>query len=441
MVRLPDERGANIDETMGQNKSTAQMPPTAPGITIKSAPHGANGYNPSSPATTSEQLLQRSCSAQYNECRELLQSSFNFSRSNKPRIYASSNGLVHGTIAAYNQHHHLIIRPEDVWLAILTQFSCYVNAHAEELRGQFVAHEGKKELTLVMVGTRYTVDFGWFAEEMSRLLKENVVDATLRDWIMPAFSTTTKEDEVVAAIIMMGTLKKYFEFGCMLVCGLPSVTLLGTKEDWMEILGRLDKLKEYGEEPTIWYGLLKPVVTRFVQSFEHPESEEVLDFWQRIVHCWNMGSGPTSLSGWITAFCFWNEEGQLQYRDPGPANSAHLTLDPNHPFNHEAYGLSGPESGKKSKNQREKGWNDLQTPHLSMDGARYHTLDMDAIPAGYGSVPVRVDDNGYSFEALMIAGSVGIEASCSGKAMENGKIGIDTVQATSGWWMFEKKPS
>ncbi|KAI1785227.1 hypothetical protein LXA43DRAFT_151204 [Ganoderma leucocontextum] len=34
----------------------------------------------------------------------------------------------------YRSHHHLRIRPDDVWLAILVQLNFYINAHAEELR-------------------------------------------------------------------------------------------------------------------------------------------------------------------------------------------------------------------------------------------------------------------------------------------------------------------
>ena len=49
-----------------------------------------------------------------------------------------------------------------------------VNKHAEELRKYFVAHEGKKELHVDMVGSRYTVDFGHFAVQMSDQIHENV---------------------------------------------------------------------------------------------------------------------------------------------------------------------------------------------------------------------------------------------------------------------------
>jgi hypothetical protein len=49
-----------------------------------------------------------------------------------------------------------------------------VNAHAEELRSVFVKHEGKKALTITACGSRYTVDFGDLAKQMTGKIEKNV---------------------------------------------------------------------------------------------------------------------------------------------------------------------------------------------------------------------------------------------------------------------------
>lgn len=68
---------------------------------------------------------------------------------------------------AYNRHHDLILRPEDFWQAILTQFSFYVNANAEYLRDRIVDFEGEKTLTVEMGDSNlYTVDHALFANRM-----------------------------------------------------------------------------------------------------------------------------------------------------------------------------------------------------------------------------------------------------------------------------------
>ncbi|KAL8923614.1 MAG: hypothetical protein Q9208_004561 [Pyrenodesmia sp. 3 TL-2023] len=395
-------------------------------VTIKPAGHGAKKIRLSyTLPSDSLQLLKASCQRESQECKEILQSSFG--KTLEASINHSSNGFVHGAIRAYNGHHHLRIRPEDVWFAdfpVISQFSLFVNAHAEELRRLFVAHKGKEELELKYGGTRYTVDFGRFAKQMGELIEQKVVDPELRRWIMPAFTTTTKSDIIVASILLMGTTQKYFDYKCCIECGFlgsehsleeeiltpestrPSVTLLGNKEDWELILTRLEKLKEYGEEPTQFCNLLQPVVSRFVGSFDNPTADETTGFWQRIAHYSSGGSGPSYYSGWITAFCFWDKDGKSMYR---PHHSPDRVAD-----DHETW---------------------YKSRALKLDGMVYHWIESDDVPPGYSSVPVKVDDNGDEFQATMIAGSVATRYSSSQGDGDN----LDTIQPESGWWMFEKK--
>ena len=111
---------------------------------------------------------------------------------------------------------------------------------------------------------------------------------------------------------MMATLQAYFDYRFCLGCGIPYVTLLGEKSDWEQIVQRIEKLKEYGPETTAWYRLLKPVVTRFARSFDEgvADSTENREFWNRVAHWQGGGSGPSYLSGWITAFCAFDDTGK-----------------------------------------------------------------------------------------------------------------------------------
>ena len=378
-------------------------------VTIKPATHGANVLSREQQAEDSRDLLHRACWKESNKCVELLQSSFDSNLG--AAVRPSSNGFVHGAILAYNHHHHLRIRPEDVWFAIISQIGFYINCHAEELRGMFVAHQGKKELEIVFeMGDRYSVDFGVFAQRMTNLIDENVLDPELREWVLPAFSTTTEHDQIVASILLMGVTQKYFNYKCTMCCGLPSVTLLGQKTDWQLIYSRLDKLETFGAEPTQFCKLLRPVISHFIKSFEDPTSDDTISFWQRIAHRYNMGSGPSYYSGWITAFCFWREDGQSLYKC--------LTW---------------------SDSQERTGWEKARHPVLELDGVTYHRVESDEVPPGYSSVPVKVDDNGDVIDSTMVAGSVGINCTSSGDEMDGGLVELDTVSAETGWWMFESK--
>ncbi|KAL8991590.1 MAG: hypothetical protein Q9169_007825, partial [Polycauliona sp. 2 TL-2023] len=216
-------------------------------VTIKTAAHNAeiSSKRPNLLATSAQSLYNQS---RHNgaEHSELLQSSFSDQIFKERTIYASPNGFLHSAIKAYNAHHHLTIRPDDVWFAILSQFNCYLNKAAEEVRHRYVAHKGKKKLTAVYDNaTRYTVDFGDFAQQTAGKIEENVVDPKLRRWIMPHFSTTTETDMVVASVYVMGAMQAYFVYCCATLCWIPSVTLLGERADWVKLLKNLDKLATF----------------------------------------------------------------------------------------------------------------------------------------------------------------------------------------------------
>jgi hypothetical protein len=219
----------------------------------------------------------------------------------------NDSGFINGSVTAYNDHHHLNLRPEDVWLSILVQLKCYINAHAEEVRHLFVDRTDQQELIICgsteVKGTgHFGVDWGLFSYKMSSFLSENVKDPSLRDWILPAFTTTTKVDQAVASILMLASLQKYFEYGYSTMCGFPSITLLGQKEDWVNLEEKLERLPSFGDEVGEWYKLLKPVLGRFVGTFEDPESEETKEFWTKFAHYWSNGSGNNYLSGQFAGY-------------------------------------------------------------------------------------------------------------------------------------------
>src|SRR3984957_10703646 len=281
-------------------------------VTFSPTKHQAETFQPDLSSWSAEVLLKAVFYPRFKAITggQVLQSSFG--HSNTDIIRPCQNGFVHTVLEAYNHHRALIIRPDDVWLAIILLFSRFVNGNAEELRSQFVSHDGKQELVVTAwdARTRRSADYGRLAREMSREIERNVSDPKLCAWILPAFTTTSAQDTIVASIAMMATFKQYFSYRMRLRCGIPRVTLEGEKADWENILNRLEKLKEYGLQTVTWYYLLHPVITRFVKAFDSPDAPENLDFWSKVAHYEGGGSGPTWLHGWITAFCVFGDEGK-----------------------------------------------------------------------------------------------------------------------------------
>jgi hypothetical protein len=330
--------------------------------------------------------------------KSMIQSSF-ADVDRESSLFATKNGLVHACIEAYNEHHKLVIRPDDVWLAILTQLSVHINADAERLRKLFFDDDNKGQKRELHIDVQLEgLDHGRMAFMMTKLMGESMRDPTLRSWILPAFSTTEKTDEAVASIVFMGAMQKYFTYSWGTRCGIPEVTLLGEASDWVEIARRCaDRLGSgaFGEEAKRWYRVLRPVVEGFVETFRDPKGQAAQTFWKGICdkHVPN-GSGSVTYSGWITAFCYWDEKGNcLHGRAYGP-------------------GCNGPR------------------------------LSRSEIPMGFSKVPVTLLDDGVPIATEMVAGSVAIRlrrsADVTSPSARSSKWhGFDTVQPESGWFMYK----
>ncbi|KAJ7249577.1 hypothetical protein C8J57DRAFT_1668506 [Mycena rebaudengoi] len=375
-------------------------------------PKDRDGYTP-------EETFATACVDQHTKSGEILQFSLPMGRDSDgsyiPDIVPNPNGFVATLLDAYTQDRALVIRPDDVWLAILSQFNFFVNGQAELLRGI----------------SRYTADFADIARQMTGLVEKNIVDPTLRAWATPNFTTTTVNDTTVSAVLLMATLKQYFKYISGLCgCGIPRVTLEGEQSDWVKILVRLEKLKEYGLETTAWYHLLRPVITRFVAAFGDPTSAENVDFWQRVAHYQPGGSGRGEYyTGWITAFAVFNKEGRWM----GPRLNPTATLETT------AETLAAAQFWATYGMPNQPVTWDWEDPRdLVLDDTPYHRLHRGAIPPGYAEVDILVDDNGECFDCTMVAGSIGTRVSSSGDCALSVSGEDDTVRPIAGWWLFVK---
>jgi hypothetical protein len=314
--------------------------------------------------SSADELFKLSAGSEFvNTSAQVLMSSYDQNEfSENDGIHASGDSFIRGAIQAWGEHLHLVIRPEEVWFTILVQMNFYMNAHAEDIRSMFVDHEGQEVI--------YVEDLTWY--DVLRRFKDEIQARVktdwLLDWIMPSFTTSTENDVMTANILMMGLTKAFFKFEGGIICGLPSVTLLGEQADWEALLAKLDRLPEFGSEPEAFKARLKPILTRFVSSYADPDSDDTKSFWNQIVSTREghiCGGPPYYVSGWITGFYFWDEKGE-----PFARNEADLTLD------------------------------DITYPSLDLT----HN-----VPVGYARVPFIMRDfnNTERYEAYVLAGTLG----------------------------------
>lgn len=215
------------------------------------------------------------------------------------------DGFVGAAYMAYNNHHELVIRPDDIWLAILAAMAGYVDAHAEEMREVFVKHSGKERISIQVVDSSSVKDVDWarlvtsFGDEIGKRTISGVLE-----WAEPGFTTSTAKDRVIGRIMLMGAMKNYFEYrASMCACGLPSVSLEGTLADWLDVRARAERIRVYGvssHQPMLveWHKVLERVLDKFIQSYQGNVDRK---WWNGICEYQGM-SGSSDITGWILAF-------------------------------------------------------------------------------------------------------------------------------------------
>jgi hypothetical protein len=289
-------------------------------------------------------------------------------------IHSSSDSFVRGALDAWAVHQHFVIRPEDVWFTILVQLNFYMSKHGDdkEVRDKFVNFQGKQNITIMKM------EIDDILREFQYAIQGRVKTEWLLDWIQPRFSTSNERDNMMGNIFMMGLMKSYFAYyGRTPVCGIPSITLLGKQQDWERLLAKLDRLPEFGPEPTTYSNYLRPILKRFVKTFQTPEDPEIRQFWSNIVS----GSrtppsgctGPTYyITGWITGFHFWKADGS-----------------------------SLPGLGLRESSSRDK--------RFTLDDVTYPPRSTANLPFGYATVPIKLDLewNRFYTDAELLVGMMG----------------------------------
>lgn len=216
-----------------------------------------------------------------------------------------SNNFMAAINTAYDAHLPLILSPDMLWLTIAHGVSQHINNNAEELRHQFVNHEGKKKIEVFEdsfikgdPGNNWQHMFGQFSNEISEYIGKK------RDLIVSDFSTTGPVELAASEVVLMEAMQKYFSYECTTCCGIPQITLLGTKADWVGIQNKVRAISEFGLD--WWVKELEPIVDEFIRASDGNANKS---FWQNI-YKEGGGSGGPYLSGWsVSLFPYLKDRG------------------------------------------------------------------------------------------------------------------------------------
>src|ERR1051325_5076162 len=216
----------------------------------------------------------------------------------------TSHGLAAAIFHAYNEHQHLRLTPDDIWLTIAQGVSQHINYNAEKFRYSFVNHEGKKKISVwvddILHHTNSRIEGDW-PEAVNRLVVKTdqaVEKIDIKSLLECDFSTTTKNSLTASRIVLLDMVKAYFTYEIMFLCGIPKVTLEGTLEDWTKLQEKVIQLRQLNLDMDFWLDRLDPVIWKLVETYKGEVDEE---FWARIVSKKRFGSGGgmSTVGGWM----------------------------------------------------------------------------------------------------------------------------------------------
>lgn len=196
---------------------------------------------------------------------------------------------------AFMDHRPLTLSPDMIWLAIAQGVAQHINNNAEVLRKTFVQHQGKAKIVVrrddfVKGGVNPWPEA---FEAFSLGILEHVGAETHRKFVAQ-FSTTGPAEKAANEIVLMDSMKAYFELVLMTRCGIPSITLEGTVDDWKLLEQKVQELSAI--IPGWWMKHLQPICSHFVKAASGSADPT---HWQNI-YKWKSQSGDDSNDGWLT---------------------------------------------------------------------------------------------------------------------------------------------
>ena len=234
---------------------------------------------------------------------------------NKSLVDGDDNAFFSMVCLAYAQHRPIVLSPDIMWIIICNGFSQYVNRDPEKFR-QYLVNYDDKETLVIRTGLETTTaqKVQKFADLIAKETKGDIAELMTCN-----FSTTGMMEKMVSQITLMDAVKEYFDYLELLQgCGIPSVTLEGTPDDWRLLREKTRKLGGFGVKQ--WTDKLDPILAEFVLA---SEGKPNLKFW------WNMAIkgrpvdfhlkagggclpayGPTPFDGWFLEFIPFDNRGE-----------------------------------------------------------------------------------------------------------------------------------
>eukprot|EP01059_Diplonema_ambulator_P004619 TRINITY_DN1433_c0_g1_i2.p1 TRINITY_DN1433_c0_g1~~TRINITY_DN1433_c0_g1_i2.p1 ORF type:complete len:434 (+),score=105.68 TRINITY_DN1433_c0_g1_i2:643-1944(+) len=238
-----------------------------------------------------------------------------------PGYVTYRNNLLNLLHLAFMEHLSIELRPDDIWHVVAQSVATHIDKNSEQLRKQMVDHDGKAEIIVRddrLVPGSPSNDWSFVLSQFEEGCRRvNSGKTGLVDLMIADFSTSTAEARTASQCVLFKAMSKYVDFDTMTLCGIPSVTLVGSVDDWHKLLEKCQRVQIKGLGPEAWCAAMVEVVEILVGTADALagdaacELSEEQKLFFRSIYSYNSVSGGPRAADWIDAlFAYCNYGGK-----------------------------------------------------------------------------------------------------------------------------------
>ena len=246
--------------------------------------------------------------------------------------------LIRALHVGYDEHIGVALSPDVLWYAVVSEVAAYVKNNAATFAHLFTSTPETKQKIVVnndglVKGATTKAQWDFVMDSQFReALVARIPGREASLWLQK-FSTSTVESDVATLVAFMDAASPFYSYELRTRCGFPTVSLLGTVEDWVQLEGAVYALSDRFSGADIapfWVRLLESTG----QLRRWANSGNTGGDWPLEINKSRSGSGGTSANGWILDFVmYWRREkefGLLHSANPKYPASLNTGMFPSH---------------------------------------------------------------------------------------------------------------
>ena len=245
-----------------------------------------------------------------NESMEIL--NYNFDTDQKEFFNWGKKSLIRGLMEAYGNHYPITVSPDMILILFLQGYSRFMENNSEKLRNIYVNFEGKKTLIVQRRGitpeTAKPEDFQGIIDEFTQKIKNEIGENIISN-LECNFTTSNSVTLATSQMSIMSAMKNYFIYKeIMCVCGISSIKLEGSLEDWVKIKKKFEFFSKEEFGLNSWIKYLIPIIDKIIETKIYYNqnkaiNNEIRNFWKDMIRvkrgdCYI----PDVIDGWIIKF-------------------------------------------------------------------------------------------------------------------------------------------